>query len=206
MPGRSLSAPWRVGKKCTAGLLAARWFYVDSGGIKDNPARATAEEPATLTEAGVERLRTALPDRTETLAQCDHLIFELLLGTGIRLGLLVGLNVGDVDLKAGTLQIRAKGGGQERVFLNPMPVRMLGRFLREVAPQGNGGPQAPLFRSRWGTRLGPRPIQLRFAALCRKTGITRRVSIHSIRHTFATRGEPPGCTTRPETSTWSNGL
>jgi len=175
-------------------------FCLESGWVKDNPARlirsarTTAREPATLTEAEIQRLRQAMPDRTETLAQRDRLIFELLLGTGIRLGSLVGLNVGDVDLQAGILHIRTKGGGQERVFLNLMLVRMLGRFLRESAPEANCGPLAPLFRSRWGTRLGPRPIQLRFAALCRKAGLSpaagglgRRISIHSLRHTFATR-------------------
>jgi integrase/recombinase XerC len=106
----------------------------------------------------------------------------------------VGLNVGYVDLQAGTLHIRAKGGAQERVFVNPVLVRMLGRVLKESPPEGNTGLDTPPFRSRWGTRLGPRPIQLRFAALCRKAGISpasggqaRNVSIHSLRHTFATR-------------------
>jgi integrase/recombinase XerC len=183
-------------------------FCLESGWIKENPARlirsarTTAREPATLTEAEIQLLRQALSDRTETLAhrggrarrfgtnahrKRDRLIFELLLGTGIRLGSLVALDRGDVDLQAGILHIRTKGGGEDRVFLNPVLVRMLGRFLRNNAPEANRGPHAPLFRSRWGTRLGPRPIQLRFAALCRKAGITGRVSIHSLRHTFATR-------------------
>jgi len=182
-------------------------FCVESGWVKDNPARlvrssrTTAREPATLAEAEIGRLRQALPDRTETLArrggqaQRDHLIFELHLGIGIRLGSLVGLNVGDVDLQAGTLHIRTKGGGEDRVFLNRVLVRMSGRFLRNDAPEANCGPHpsaspgagVPLFRSRWGKRLGPRPIQLRFAALRRKAGIVRRISIHSLYHTFATR-------------------
>jgi len=168
-------------------------FCVESGWIKENPARlirsarTTAREPATLTEAEIRQLRSVLAQGQGSTARRDQVMFELLLGTGIRLGSLVGLNVGDVDLQTGTLHIRAKGGAQERVFLNAQLVRSLGRFLGEVAPQGNCGPQVPLFRSRWGTRLGPRPIQLRFAALCRKAGIARRVSIHSLRHTFATR-------------------
>ena len=45
----------------------------------------------------------------------------------------------------------------------------------------------PLFRASTGSRLGARQIQLRFAALCQKAGMVRRVSIHSLRHTFATR-------------------
>jgi len=81
------------------------------------------------------------------------------------------------------------------VFLNPVLVRMLGRFLslgyardkRNDAPEASCGPYVPLFRSQSGRRLGARQVQLRFAALCRKAGIVRKVSIHSLRHTFATR-------------------
>ncbi|MEW5702082.1 MAG: tyrosine-type recombinase/integrase [Candidatus Zixiibacteriota bacterium] len=179
-------------------------FRLESGWIRENSARLSrlartaAKEPATLTEAEIGCLRQALSDRTETPVRrgglaCrfdfahrkrGRLIFELLLGTSIRLGSLVALNRGDVDLKSGTLHIRTKGGGEERVFLNPQPVRLLGRFLKESAPEANCGPDTPLFRSRWGTRLCPRPIQLRFAALCRKAGIARPISIHSLRHSW----------------------
>ncbi|MEW5701390.1 MAG: tyrosine-type recombinase/integrase [Candidatus Zixiibacteriota bacterium] len=49
------------------------------------------------------------------------------------------------------------------------------------------GPNSPLFRGQSGRRLGARQVQLRFAALCRQASITRPVSVHSLRHTFATR-------------------
>ena len=100
-------------------------FCVESGWIKENPARlirsapAAAKEPSTLTEADIKKLRTVVTNSTTPFASRDRLILELLLGIGIRLGSLVGLNVGDVDLQTGTLHIRAKGGAQERVFLNP---------------------------------------------------------------------------------------
>jgi len=167
-------------------------FCVESGWIRENPARlirsspATPKEPTTLTEGEIERLRSVLGKRSGPVAGRDRLAFEILLGTGIRLGSLVSLNVGDIDLKQGTLHIKAKGGRQERVFLNPVLVRMLGRFLREVAPQGNGAPDVPLIRSVHGKRLGARQVQLRFAKWCREAGIDRPVSVHSLRHTFAT--------------------
>jgi integrase/recombinase XerC len=44
-----------------------------------------------------------------------------------------------------------------------------------------------LFRSQSGRRLGARQVQLRFAQLLEQAGITRKVSVHSLRHTFATR-------------------
>ena len=45
----------------------------------------------------------------------------------------------------------------------------------------------PLFQGQSGLRLGARQIQLRFAQLLEDAGIERQVSIHSLRHTFATR-------------------
>ena len=168
-------------------------FCVESGWIRENPARlirsspAAAKEPSTLTEAEIRRLREGVASSTSPFAARDRLILELLLGTGIRLGSLVGLNVGDVDLQTGTLQIRAKGGAQERVFLNPGLSAMLAAYLRETAPEANSGPDVPLIRSKSGRRLGGRQIQLNFARWIRQAGIGRPMSVHSCRHTFATR-------------------
>jgi integrase/recombinase XerC len=127
-------------------------FCLESGWIKENPARlirsapAAAKEPSTLTEAEIKKLRVVVASSTSPFASRDRLILELLLGTGIRLGSLVGLNVGDVDLQTGTLHIRAKGGAQERVFLNPGLCAMLAAYLplgyargkRESAPSDRG--------------------------------------------------------------------
>jgi len=182
-------------------------YCVGSGGIKDNPARlirstpTTPKEPTTLTESDIERIRKSICARTPFTALRDRLTFEILLGTGMRLGLLVALNIGDVDLDSGVLHIRTKGGGQDKVFLPPGLQRLLGRYLDELAPEANSGPNVPLFRSRHGSRLGARVIQLRFAQTCKIAGIlpaslkrgpaaggsSRRISIHSLRHTFATR-------------------
>jgi integrase/recombinase XerC len=149
--------------------------------------RRPYKEPSTLEPGEIERIRAVLAEKTGTLADRDRLIVELLLGTGIRLGSLVGLNVGDVDLEACTLDIHAKGGGRERVFLNPGLVALLAHHLGETASQGACGPDAPVFRSKSGRRLGPRQIQLNFARSLAQAGIARPFSIHSLRHTFATR-------------------
>jgi integrase/recombinase XerC len=168
-------------------------FCVESGWIKENPARlirsapAAAKEPSTLTEAEIRRLRAVVAGSTSPFASRDRLILELLLGTGIRLGSLVGLNAGDVDLQTGTLHIRAKGGAQERVFLNPGLCAMLAAYLGESASEANGGPNVPLIRSKSGKRLGGRQIQLNFAKWLKLAGISRPFSVHSLRHTFATR-------------------
>jgi len=168
-------------------------FCVESGYLKENPARlirsspTAVKSPTTLTEQEIRRLREVVGDNGSPLAHRDRLILELLLGTGIRLGSLVAVNVGDVDLHSGTLRIRLKGGTEGRVFLNPALRRMMCQYLRENAPQGTCGPDTPLFRASTGRRLGARQIQLRFTALCHEAAIDRQVSVHSLRHTFATR-------------------
>jgi len=168
-------------------------FCLQSGFIKDNPARlirsspASAKEPSTLEEEEIGRIREVLASKTGAFAPRDRLIFEMLLGTGIRLGSLVGLNRGDVDLQSGVIQILAKGGHRGRVYLNPSLQGMLGQHLGESAPQAATAPNTPLFTSKSGRRLGARQIQLNFGRWVSGAGITRSVSVHSLRHTFATR-------------------
>ncbi|GAB4326073.1 MAG: tyrosine recombinase XerC [Candidatus Zixiibacteriota bacterium] len=168
-------------------------FCVESGCLEQNPARlirsspATPKEPSCLETLEIEAIRAVLAGKTGTLADRARLIFELLLGTGIRLGSLVSLNITDVDLPQATLHIRSKGGHRERVFLNPGLVAMLARHLEQNATQGSTGRDVPLFASKSGRRLGARQIQLNFAKWCQEAGIGRGVSVHSLRHTFATR-------------------
>jgi integrase/recombinase XerC len=121
------------------------------------------------------------------LADRDQLIFELLLGTGVRLGSLVALNVGDVDLQTGTLHIQLKGGTEGRVFLNPGLRRLVRHFLKENATRGACAADTPVFRGQSGKGLSARQIQLRFARWFEEAKIDRLVSLHSLRHTFATR-------------------
>jgi integrase/recombinase XerC len=103
----------------------------------------------------------------------------------MRLGSLVALNLSDIDLKSGIAQIRTKGNGRDKVFLNPQLQGLIARYLRNLGPEANTSPASPLFRSVHGRRLGARQIQLNFARWCREVGVS--ASVHSLRHTFATR-------------------
>ena len=82
---------------------------------------------------------------------------------------------------------KVDGGTEGLVFLNPGLRRLMRRYLKENGTQGDCGPGTPLFRANTGRRLGARQIQLRFAQRLKDAGIDRPVSIHSLRHTFATR-------------------
>ncbi len=130
-------------------------FCVESGWIKENPARlirsspVAVKEPTTLTSKEVRKIRAIFDRKNRPLVQRDRLIFELFLGTGIRLGSLVGLNRGDIDLRNEALHIRLKGGTEGRVFLNPGLRRLIRQFLKENATGGPpvaDGPNTPLFR------------------------------------------------------------
>lgn len=115
-------------------------------------------------------------------ARRDELMFQLMFGTGIRLGSLAALNVEDVDLTAGTLRIHAKGGIEQMVYLNTQLRRGLAGHVRTLA-DGSGA----LFRSGHGGRIGTRQVQMRFAHWRDRAGLGRGYTVHSLRHTFATR-------------------
>ena len=191
MPDGQPRSPMSVNRTKSA-LRSFFAFCVESGWIRGNPARlirstpTSPKEPALLSEEDIRRLRGVWSGRvTGPTTSRDRLIFEVLLGTGMRLGSLVSLNVGDIDLKSGIAHIRTKGGGRDKVFLNPQLQRLIARYLRNAAPEANTSPNSSLFRSIHGHRLGARQIQLNFAKWCREAGIA--ASVHSLRHTFATR-------------------
>ncbi len=163
-------------------------FLTEANNLKVNPARlirsapASQRPPRVLTQKETRTLLATIKKAETPIAERDHLMFALLLGTGIRLNSLVNLNVGDVDLGSGTIRVNGKGNVERLVFLNSGLQRLLKNHLARRADT-----TCPLFPSIRARRIGARQVQLRLAYWLNAASITRRCSVHSLRHTFATK-------------------
>jgi site-specific recombinase XerC len=142
-------------------------------------ARVGPSLPRGLSPDERERLLAALAAGTGRAAERDRVLFELMLGTGIRLGSALGLDIHDIEPGQGTLELRrTKGDAPQRVYV---PDAIMKRLVALVArPRGE-----PVFVGPGGERLGARQVHRRLRTWCAKAGIERRVSPHSLRHTFA---------------------
>ena len=111
----------------------------------------------------------------------DHAIVELLYASGVRVSELSGLDLDDVDTDRCVLRVMGKGRKERMVPFGEGAQRALGAYLlrRGVAP-------GALFRNRRGGRLTARSVHTVVRASARAAGITRRVTPHTLRHSFAT--------------------
>ena len=161
-------------------------YLVEVGTLATSPARAvrsartSSDLPQVLTQDEAARLLSTIAAATGPLARRDHVLFSLLLGTGIRLSAAVGLDVADLRLDARRMTITGKGGRRDAVILNQRLVALLGAY---VAGLGAG----PVFRNGRGGRLGGRQVQLRLTAWLDAAGIAKVVTPHCMRHSFGVR-------------------
>jgi site-specific recombinase XerC len=142
-------------------------------------ARVGSTPPKALRPDEVAALMGTLAADTTVAGRRDRALISFLLGTGARLGSALALEVGDLDLAAGTATLRElKGGGTMTVYLRSELVELLATAVgdRRVGP---------VFAGRDGGHLTPRHVQRRFEGWLAKAGIRGRYSPHSLRHTFA---------------------
>ena len=145
--------------------------------------------PTTLTRA---EQRTILRATAKNLR--DHLIYSLALGTGLRLGEIVGLNVGDVFNGNGRPRTRiriraeiAKRGRPGDVFLPDKLVAKLRRFRTFKKQQRESlEPDAPLFCNQSRTRISKRRVQFAWREWQKKAGFDRLYPFHCLRHSAVT--------------------
>ena len=175
-----------------AALRSFGGWLVDSGLRTDDPCggldirRSTRRSPSWLADAERKRMSREVASRKGAAAERDRVILEVLLGTGIRLAELVGLDTTDVDLEGKRLTIHAKGGNTETRFLATDLRALLRKYLRRRAE--SPADTSALFLSNRDTRLSARQVQARFELWLGWAGIDRPgLSVHSLRHTFASR-------------------
>ena len=111
----------------------------------------------------------------------DQAILELLYATGARVAELCGLNRGDLERSQGTVRVRGKGGKERIIPVGDTALAALDSYLA-LRREGEG----PLFRNSRGGRLTPRSVHRIVKASALAAGLARRVSPHTLRHTFAT--------------------
>ena len=145
--------------------------------------------PSTLTAD-----EQALILRATTSSPRDHLIFSMALRTGLRLGELVGLNVGDVYAPDGTPRVRvrvrpeiAKRGRAGDVFMPDRLVVKLRRFWKFKKQRAESlDPAAPLLCNQSRRRVSKRRVQFAWRTWQKRAGFDRLYPLHALRHTSVT--------------------
>jgi integrase/recombinase XerC len=165
---------------------------VPLSGVRRNPAhdvrapKAAKRLPETLDPDQMARLLDIkADDRPGSFVLRDRAIMELLYSSGLRLAELVGLDMGDLDLAEGMVQVLGKGQKTRLVPVGSVAVKVLKEWLLQRAALAKPEEKA-LFIGRGGRRLGPRAIQTRVAHWARRQGLSMHVYPHLFRHSFAT--------------------
>ena len=187
--GRGLSA--RSAARALAALRGLFRYMVEVGTMKSDPTleletpRLLRPLPRYLSFEEVERLLGA-PDAAQPLGLRDRAMLETLYATGLRVSELVGLTATGLRLDPGFVRVWGKGSKERIVPLGSSARDWVQRYLMEVRPGLDRHEHEALFLT---VRGGPMTRQ-HFWQLLRRygrgAGITRQLSPHVLRHSFAT--------------------
>jgi integrase/recombinase XerD len=142
--------------------------------------------PDFLSRDEVERLLEA-PNPSRPLYWRDRAILEFLYATGVRVSELVELPISALDLDEAFATVFGKGAKERLVPVGAPALRALGRYLREVRPgldRGEG--QGRVFLNARGKPIRRESIWVIVKGSAESAGIDKKVSPHTLRHTFAT--------------------
>ncbi|MFH1402028.1 MAG: site-specific tyrosine recombinase/integron integrase [Patescibacteria group bacterium] len=114
----------------------------------------------------------------------DKAILELLFSTGLRVSELCALNA-DIDLKKDEMSVRGKGDKNRVVFFSDSAKEIVKKYLKEKKDM-NEALFVSTGKNAENTRLTPRSVERIVKYYAIKTGITKKVTPHIIRHSFAT--------------------
>lgn len=176
-------------------LIALRAFlkYLRKRGIESlNPegielAKVPERSLDLITSAELQRLRNA-PDVSTLQGLRDRAILELLFSTGLRISELCARSIDDIDLSRDEFSVRGKGDKIRMVFLSAAAKDAIKAYLKARKDTSDAlfvqyGKNA---KGAKDLRLSPRAVQRVLKTYAAKAGITRKVTPHVIRHSFAT--------------------
>ncbi|MFQ6009262.1 MAG: site-specific tyrosine recombinase XerD [Candidatus Zixiibacteriota bacterium] len=166
-------------------------YLVDRGKVKDNPflalsaPRLSRYHPHYLSAEEITRIITSIDTRTQQ-GKRDRAVLELLYGSGLRISELINLKLSDIEFEAGYLRVAGKGNKQRLAPLGDYAKAALEDYLDNNSQPTQHDQSGYVFVNKTGqkfSRVGLWKIVRKRVA---QAGITKRVSPHTFRHSFAT--------------------
>lgn len=142
------------------------------------PAVLTREEVASILDA---------PDPGDRLFWRDKALLEFAYASGVRVGELTAVKVRDVDLEDGLALVYGKGARERIVPLGRAALQALIVYLREIRPRlARNRAEGVVFLNARGTPLSRMGVWKILRRHVQRAGVQKRVSPHTLRHSFAT--------------------
>ncbi|MSN24959.1 MAG: tyrosine recombinase XerC [Geobacter sp.] len=190
---RYLAGLSKTTKKSSIGrkLAAIRSFFrflLRRGTITKNPAELVAtpkKEQRLPFHLDIDQTTTLMeaPDLEHKDALRDRAILELLYSSGLRVSELTSLNIGEIDLSGGSVRVMGKGGKERIVPVGSRALDALHSYLEQRSDAAAG---AALFLNSRGTRINRRSVARIIDLHVLRIAAFKRISPHTLRHTFAT--------------------
>jgi site-specific recombinase XerD len=133
------------------------------------------------------------PNTSNLAGLRDKAILETLFSTGMRVSELAALSIDDLNFERGEIAILGKGKKLRVVFLSESAIETLDQYLKNRGFQKNNdgklcntNEDEPVFISKKGGRLTVRSIERIVSKYASMAGMLKKVSPHTLRHSFAT--------------------
>lgn len=166
-------------------LRLEKWIEQDPSELIETP-KLGMKLPDVLTVEEVDAMVNSI-DLMAPEGQRNRAIIETLYGCGLRVSELVGLRISDLYFPDGYIMVEGKGGKQRLVPISESAITEIHSYMDDRAnitvKRGN---ENILFLNRRGSQLSRVMVFYIVKQACEQCGIKKKVSPHTLRHTFAT--------------------
>ncbi len=184
-------APTTIGRQISAIRTYYKFLVGEGLAARDPSERIESPKrwrtlPAVLSVAEMQKLLEATnPD--QPLAIRDHALLEFAYATGVRVSELVGVKLQDLFFKEGVARVFGKGGKERLIPVGRRAIGEVSMYVEQVRPAlDRGKGRGFLFLNARGTPLSRVGAWGIIKANARRAGLAKRVTPHTLRHTFAT--------------------
>ena len=166
-------------------------YFVKTGVLLENPANAihSPKIPKKLPRfLNVDEVSAMLAVNFDIkkFGKRDRAILELLYSSGLRVSELVDLNLDQVDFDSSMVLVHGKGNKERLVPMGAYAERALKDYLLERQTAQHSEDPDAFFLNKNGTRLTVRTVQRLVAQVILQMGLSKNVTPHTLRHSFAT--------------------